>query len=140
MTKKKIDPLRSAQMALVRAKNTKPEIIVRQLVNGLRFKYQTHSSEVLGKPDLVFPRRKKIIFVHGCFWHQHSKANCWRSRVPKTRQEFWIPKLEKNVARDKRQIAMLRKLGWKVLVVWECEITASKIAKARKRILNFLRS
>lgn len=140
MRKPEVDPARSAQMALVRGKNTRPEIIVRLLVDGLRFKYQTNSTDIVGKPDLLFRRRKKAIFVHGCFWHQHRKASCWRSRIPKSRQEFWIPKLEANVRRDKDQITKLRRSGWNVLVIWECETTPSKILNLRTRVQRFLRS
>lgn len=135
----KTDPRRSAQMALIRGKDTKPEIAVRNLVDGLRFKYQANFTEVFGKPDLVFPKRKKAIFVHGCFWHQHAKASCWRSRIPKTRQGFWLPKLAKNVVRDKGQLAKLRKMDWKVLVIWECETIVSKRSNLRARIQRFLR-
>lgn len=106
---------------------------------GLRFQYETNYAEIHGKPDLVFPRHKKAIFVHGCFWHQHSRSSCWRSRIPKTRREFWIPKLEKNAVRDKRQIASLRKSGWSVLVVWECETTATRLFALGKRIERFLK-
>lgn len=133
-----VDPVRSAQMALVRAKNTKPEIIVRRIIDDLGYKYKLHSLELAGRPDLVFPRRQKIIFVHGCFWHQHSKISCWRSRVPKTRQEFWIPKLRRNAARDRATIRVLRSAGWRVLVVWECETVVSKQALLKKRIHRFL--
>ena len=136
----KIDPLRSAQMALIRGKDTRPELVVRHLVDDLRFKYKANSNEAFGKPDLAFPRRKKAIFVHGCFWHQHAKPSCWRSRLPKTRREFWLPKLEKNVIRDKRQLAKLRRMGWKALIIWECETIVSNRSRLRDRIQRFLRN
>jgi len=125
-------------MALVRGKDTKPELVVRAIVDQLRFKYQVNTREVRGTPDLSFGRRRKVIFVHGCFWHQHQDSKCWRSRVPKTRQEFWLPKLTANQIRDRRQIRELRKNGWQVLVVWECQTIKSKQPALTKRIQYFL--
>lgn len=125
-------------MALIGAKNTKPEIVVRKIVDRLRFKYSLHQPDLPGKPDLVFIRRRKAIFVHGCFWHQHKNDSCWRSRIPKTRQDFWIPKLTSNATRDKKIVGTLRKEGWQVLVVWECETIASKKEKLRTRLRSFL--
>jgi DNA mismatch endonuclease, patch repair protein len=136
--KPRTDPARSAQMALVRGKNTKPEMIVRTLVDQLRFKYLTHVARLPGRPDLSFPKRKKAIFVHGCFWHQHQSSTCWRSRIPKTRQEFWLPKLKTNQIRDRKQIRELRKNGWQVLVIWECQTIKSKQSALTKRIQRFL--
>ena len=134
----RVDPARSAQMALVRGKDTKPELVVRAIVDQLRFKYQVNTREVRGTPDLSFGRRRKVIFIHGCFWHQHQDSKCWRSRVPKTRQEFWLPKLTANQIRDRRQIRELRKNGWQVLVVWECQTIKSKQPALTKRIQYFL--
>lgn len=134
----KTDPRRSAQMARVRAKDTKPELIVRRIVDEIGFKYKVHIPELPGQPDLVFERRKKIIFVHGCFWHQHKGEKCWRSRIPKTRREFWVPKLVENSRRDRRQIARLRKDGWSVLTVWECQTIVTKVPRLKKRIRKFL--
>jgi DNA mismatch endonuclease (patch repair protein) len=125
-------------MALVRSKNTKPELLVREIVNQLRFKYHVNSREIRGTPDLSFVRRKKAIFVHGCFWHQHQSSKCWRCRFPKTRQEFWLPKLKANQIRDRKQIRELRKNGWQVLVVWECQTIKSKQPALTKRIRHFL--
>ena len=138
--KNKVDPARSAQMALVRGKDTKPELVVRKIVDQLRFKYQTNSRELRGSPDLSFARRKKAIFVHGCFWHQHQSSTCWRSRIPKTRGEFWLPKLKANQIRDRKQIRELRKNGWQTLVVWECQTIKSKQTSLTKRIQRFLAS
>jgi DNA mismatch endonuclease (patch repair protein) len=134
------DPARSAQMALVRGKDTKPEMIVRTLVDHLGFKYRSHQVQLPGRPDLSFPRPKKAIFVHGCFWHQHQSSTCWRSRVPKTRTEFWLPKLKANQMRDRKQIRELRKNGWQTLVVWECQTIKSKQPSLTKRIQRFLAS
>ncbi len=121
-----VDPARAAQMALIRGKDTRPEIIVRRLVHALGYRFRLHRRDLPGAPDIVFPGKRKVIFVHGCFWHRHDDPSCWRSRLPKTRQEFWTPKLSGNAARDARDIALLRAAGWQVLVVWECHTTASK--------------
>jgi DNA mismatch endonuclease (patch repair protein) len=110
---------RSEQMRLIRSKNTKPEIIVRKLIYSLGFRYRLHSKSLPGHPDVFFPGRKKAIFVHGCFWHRHT--NCRFARLPKSRLDYWLPKLERNRARDLRHIDELKSLGWGVLVVWECE-------------------
>ena len=110
---------RSRIMASVRSKNTRTEIRVRQTVFGLGFRYRLHAANLPGKPDLAFPSLKKVILVHGCFWHHHS--GCPRSRFPRTRREFWVPKLKGNVRRDRAIETKLRKLGWKVLIVWECQ-------------------
>lgn len=111
---------RSRRMSLVRSADTKPEMRVRKLVHGMGFRYRLHRKDLPGKPDLVFPGRRAVIFVHGCFWHRH--AGCPLARLPKSRPEFWVPKLEGNKQRDEREIADLRAAGWRVLVIWECEI------------------
>lgn len=112
---------RSKRMALVRGRDTKPEMRVRRLVHALGYRYRLHRSELPGKPDLVFGPRRKIIFVHGCFWHRHPDPTCKLARLPKTRQDFWLPKLEGNRARDESNNAMLTEMGWDVLEIWECE-------------------
>jgi DNA mismatch endonuclease, patch repair protein len=132
-----IDPARSAQMALVRSKNTKPEIIVRRLAHSLGYRFRLHRRDLPGSPDLVFPRYRKVIFVHGCFWHQHNDPTCWRSRLPKSRQEFWRPKLNSNVVRDQRDLAALDANGWAALVVWECQTILSKQATLTSKLLEF---
>lgn len=111
---------RSALMARVRGKNTKPELIVRKMVFAAGYRYRLHVRTLPGKPDLVFPSRKKVIFVHGCFWHFH--ANCKRARIPKSHVEFWSEKLNTNKARDDRTRRALIQAGWEVYVVWECEL------------------
>ena len=111
---------RSARMSLVRSKDTKPELRVRRLIYSMGFRYRLHSAALPGKPDLVFGNRSKVIFVHGCFWHRHGK--CKNTRWPKSRLDFWKPKLERNHARDQEHRRALRKLGWSVLVIWECQI------------------
>lgn len=118
------DPLsreeRSVQMALVRNKDTKPELLVRRLTHTMGFRYRLHSRELPGHPDLIFSRRRKVIFVHGCFWHRH--GDCPLTRLPKSRLDFWAPKLEQNKERDARNQAKLRETGWQFLIVWECEL------------------
>ena len=107
-------------MSRVRSKDTKPEMRVRRLVHGLGYRYRLHVRELPGTPDLVFPSRRAVIFVHGCFWHRHE--NCALARLPKSRLDFWRKKLESNTTRDAAQQERLRELGWRVLVVWECQL------------------
>ncbi|MDX6806157.1 very short patch repair endonuclease [Terrihabitans rhizophilus] len=113
---------RSRRMSLVRSKNTAPEMLVRHLVHGMGYRYRLHTCELPGSPDLVFPRRHKAIFVHGCFWHRHGDPACKLARLPKTKLDFWLPKLERNRARDQENQDHLGALGWDVLIVWECRI------------------
>ena len=113
---------RSERMRRIRAKDTRPEIAVRRLVYGLGYRYRLHRGDLPGKPDLVFSGRKKAIFVNGCFWHQHPEPDCKLARLPKSRLDFWRPKLEGNAIRDKKNLAALSGLGWSVLVVWECQL------------------
>lgn len=116
-----VPSLRSVVMSKVRSKNTRPELIVRKLVFGAGYRYRLHVKTLPGSPDLVFPGRKKVIFVHGCFWHRHD--NCAAARMPKSRVEFWSEKLNRNKERDVRVTHALRQAGWEVLVIWECELT-----------------
>ena len=119
-----MDPLspqeRSERMSRITSKDTEPELIVRRLVSSMGYRYRLHRSDLPGTPDLAFIGRKKAIFVHGCFWHQHQKCNHYR--MPKSRREFWLPKLRENVQRDSRTRRELEDMGWSVLVVWECEL------------------
>lgn len=111
---------RSAIMQAIRGKDSRPEWAVRRLAHSLGYRYRLHVSELPGKPDLVFPERRKIIQVHGCFWHRH---NCRKGRsFPSTHAEFWREKLERNKVRDAANRRRLRKLGWKLLVIWECQV------------------
>lgn len=107
-------------MSRVRGKDTAPEMTVRRLVFSLGYRYRLHDKRLPGTPDLVFAGRKKIIFVHGCFWHRHD--GCPLARIPKSNTAFWAQKLEANSERDARNLAALRELGWRVLVVWECDL------------------
>lgn len=114
-----IEPARSALMSRVRGGNTTPELVVRRIVHALGYRFRLHRRDLPGTPDIVLPRSRKIIFVHGCFWHRH--PGCSRATTPRTRTAFWQRKFERNVERDRRNIAELQTLGWKILVVWECE-------------------
>ena len=123
---------RSALMSRVRGKNTRPEIIVRKLVFAAGYRYRLHVRKLPGSPDLVFPSRKKVIFVHGCFWHRHD--DCVAARLPKTRVDFWSDKLNGNKARDVRDSDALIQAGWQVLVIWECELADLMMLDDRLRI------
>ena len=124
---------RSMQMSLVRSKDTKPELRVRRLVHGLGFRYRLHRTGLPGKPDLVFPSRRKVILVHGCFWHGH---NCKLGRMPKSNLEYWRKKIATNQARDRKTLESLRELGWECLTVWECSLHDE--CKLAERIKQFL--
>lgn len=125
---------RSERMGRVRGKNTKPEMLVRGLVHGLGYRYRLHGRSLPGHPDLVFRKRRKVIFVHGCFWHRHE--GCPLCRMPKSRIEFWQRKLEGNKRRDETNQERLRAMGWDFLVVWECELKNRD--DLANRIRNFL--
>jgi DNA mismatch endonuclease, patch repair protein len=124
---------RSERMSRVRGKDTKPEMIVRRLLHGLGYRYRLHARDLPGTPDIVFRGRRKAIYVHGCFWHRHPDAACKLSRLPKTRREFWVPKLEGNRRRDLENQRKLTEMGWNCLLVWECEIST------RARLVEKLR-
>jgi DNA mismatch endonuclease (patch repair protein) len=123
-------------MALVKGGNTKPELLVRKLVHAMGFRYRLHVRNLPGKPDLVFPRLRKVILVHGCFWHRHRKRGCPLARLPKSRLAFWTTKLEGNRVRDLRNKRLLRALDWKVFEVWECE--TKDVEALRSRLRYFL--
>ena len=125
---------RSEIMGRVKARDTGPEVRVRQLLHAMGYRYRLHVSELPGKPDIVFKSRAKVIFVHGCFWHRH--AGCEHARTPKSRVDFWVPKFEQNQLRDKRNVRALRAEGWKVLIVWECEVANEK--KLERKMRRFL--
>ncbi len=125
---------RSSMMAAVRSKNTKPELIVRKIVHALGFRYRLYGTDLPGKPDLVFRRKRKVIFVHGCFWHRHQ--HCSKASMPKTRIDFWREKFDSNVARDRRTEAVLAERGWNILTVWECEL--KDLEQLTQRLNDFL--
>lgn len=128
--------LRSRHMRGVRREHTKPEMIVRRIAHAMGYRFRLHRKDLPGSPDLVFPRLKKTIFVHGCFWHGHD--GCRYATVPKTRTEWWLAKVAKNQERDALAIARLSELGWEAKVVWECE--TRKPAELPKRIGSFLKN
>ncbi|GAN87812.1 MULTISPECIES: very short patch repair endonuclease [Acetobacteraceae] len=116
----KVDPVRSRTMRAVKSKNTSPELVVRKLIHAMGYRFRLHRKDLPGTPDLVFPGRKMALFVNGCFWHGH---DCQRgARIPKNNVEYWTKKIERNRARDKETLISLQKLGWRVHVVWECEL------------------
>ena len=124
---------RSARMSLIRGKDTGPELALRRLVHGLGYRYRKHPRNLPGRPDVTFTRLRKVIFVHGCFWHRHP---CALGRLPKSRLDFWKPKLEANKERDARVLRDLGAAGWTPMVVWECELRDA--AALSDRIKEFL--
>lgn len=115
---------RSERMSRVRGKDTKPELIIRRLLHGMGYRYRLHRKDLPGKPDLVFPSRRKVVWIHGCYWHRHD--GCKLARLPKSRLEFWGPKLEANKVRDSINQQAIIAMGWNFLVVWECELRNKK--------------
>lgn len=122
-------------MRAVKDRDTGPELTVRRTAHAMGYRYRLRRKDLPGRPDLVFVSRRKVIFVHGCFWHQH---DCSRgARIPKSRQDYWVPKLRRNVERDSRNIEKLRELGWDALTIWECEIR--DISGLQRILLDFLK-
>lgn len=126
---------RSAIMSKVGTRNTGPEMAIRKAIHRMGYRYVLHDKRLPGAPDLVFPRRRKVIFVHGCFWHGHG---CRWGRLPKSNLPYWEPKITANAIRDSRRLAELSELGWRTLVVWQCEL--KDMAAAIARITEFLES
>lgn len=122
---------RSENMRRIRGKDSAPELIVRRLLHSLGYRYRLHRKDLPGRPDIVFTTRRKVIFVHGCFWHRH--PGCKFAYKPKTRLDFWSNKFQQNVQRDTRATAALAASGWSVLVVWECETSDAKLLTIRLR-------
>jgi len=127
---------RSKMMSRVRSTNTKPEMLVRRYLHTRGFRYRLHDKRLPGSPDLVFPSRRKVIFVHGCFWHQHKE--CRHGHAPQARVEYWGPKLERNIKRDASSRRQLKVLGWSSYVVWECQL--ADLTKVGSRLERFLAS
>ena len=127
---------RSKRMSLVRARDTKPEMEVRRIIHRLGFRYRLHDKRLPGSPDLVFNARRKAIFVHGCFWHRHPDHSCKLARMPKSNLDFWKPKLEGNRQRDLRHQSELDAIGWRYLIVWECELRHRE--QLENRLIAFL--
>ena len=116
---------RSRNMSAIKSKNTKPEITVRKLLHSMGYRFRLHKKDLPGSPDIVLPKYKTVIFVHGCFWHRHQ--NCKYASNPKTRREFWEKKFKENIERDKKTQEKLKNLGWKTNIVWECEVKNREI-------------
>jgi DNA mismatch endonuclease (patch repair protein) len=127
---------RYKRMSSVKSKGSKPEMIVRRMIHALGYRYRLHVKELPGSPDLVFRGKKKAVFIHGCFWHRHDCKS--GSRIPPSNKEYWLPKLALNQERDRKVVDSLLKLGWSVLVIWECETKDAD--SLRKRITTFLES
>jgi DNA mismatch endonuclease (patch repair protein) len=127
---------RKRNMTAIKSRHTKPEIIVRSIIHRLGFRFRLHDKKLPGKPDIVLKRHKKIILVHGCFWHIH---DCKRGNVtPKTNVEYWQNKRFRNVERDKENLKIYKKQGWKVLVIWECQLKG--LNKLKNRLKRFLKN
>lgn len=124
--------VRSYNMSMIKGKNTKPEMLVRKYLFSLGFRYRLHEKKLPGRPDLVLPKYRTVVFVHGCFWHGHD--NCKYFVVPKTRTEWWLNKISTNKSNDLKTVKILKKLGWKVISVWECDLKKGKVDKTLKRI------
>lgn len=136
MTDKLTPERRSENMRRIRAKGTSPEMTVRRLVHNMGYRYRLHVASLPGKPDLVFPRLRRIIEVRGCFWHQH--PGCIDSHIPKTHLDYWRSKLECNMQRDADNVAKLKRLGWRILVIWGCECETAGLQALTNRLKRFL--
>lgn len=120
---------RSYMMSRIRARDTTPELVVRRIAHSLGLRFRLHRKDLPGRPDLVFPKYRLVVFVHGCFWHRHQ--NCKLAYVPKSRVTFWTEKFAENVARDSRQQVALKALGWRVLIIWECETRDEEVVRSK---------
>ena len=128
---------RGERMSRIKGRDTGPELRVRRAIHAMGYRYRLHVSRLPGKPDLVLARHQLALFVHGCFWHRHSDPNCKLARLPKSRLDFWLPKLEANRERDTKHERMLRELGLRVAIIWECETrNTSRLEAAIKRALR----
>lgn len=119
---------RSERMSLIKCKNTQPELLLRKLLHRQGLRFRLHRSGLPGRPDLVFPRFKAVVFVHGCFWHHHQ--GCKMAGTPKSNTEFWVAKFDRNTARDAQVSAQLMQQGWRVFTTWECELSSARKAQA----------
>jgi DNA mismatch endonuclease, patch repair protein len=123
-------------MSKIGPKNSKPEIIIRKIIHSMGYRYRLHRKDLPGKPDLVFPKYKKVIFVNGCFWHGHKK--CKRATMPKTNKAFWNNKIAKNIDNDFKKCKELKILGWDYLVIWQCEIKSNNSAIIKNKVSDFI--
>lgn len=121
-------------MSLIKSRDTQPELLIRQIAHACGYRYRLHVKDLPGQPDLVFPKYRKVIFVHGCYWHRHPK--CKLARLPKSKLDFWVPKLTQNRERDLKTVRQLRRDGWQVLVIWECQ--TKRTDAVERRIRTFL--
>jgi DNA mismatch endonuclease (patch repair protein) len=128
---------RSYNMSMIKGKNTKPEIIVRKFLHSKGFRFRLHKKDLPGKPDVVLPKYRTVIFIHGCFWHGHK--NCKYFVVPKTRTKWWVNKIEGNRLTDKRNNAQLRKAGWKIITLWECQLRPKIVLKTLPKLETEIR-
>ena len=134
MADKHSKEVRSYNMSMIKGKNTKPEMLVRKYLHANGFRYTLHSKNLPGKPDIVLPKYKTVIFVHGCFWHGHKK--CKYSVLPKTNTDFWLNKITENILRDVIVMKALRKERWKVITIWQCKLKKDKIEKTLTALVN----
>jgi DNA mismatch endonuclease (patch repair protein) len=123
---------RSYNMSQIKGKNTKPEMLVRKFLHAQGFRYKLHDKALPGKPDLVLPKYKTVIFIHGCFWHGHEGCNYYV--VPKTRTDWWLKKINGNIANDQKAMIALEKEGWKIITIWECDLKADKISETLTKL------
>lgn len=126
---------RSQIMSKITGKNTKPELTIRKLLFSEGYRYRLHRKDLPGNPDIVFPSRKKVVFINGCFWHGH---NCKKAALPESNKEFWQKKINGNVGRDKANLVKLKQMRWKSFVVWQCEIKKRTLGKKIRQIKTFL--
>ncbi len=129
--------VRSYNMSRIKGKDTKPEMLVRKFLHANGFRYRLHVKDLSGKPDIVLPKYKTVIFVHGCFWNAHEGYKI--NRIPKNNQEYWIPKITGNVIRDKQHTLILKKMGWRIFYIWECELKNQTIKKTLTQLIKKLR-
>lgn len=127
---------RSYNMSRIRATNTKPEMLVRRFLHGQGFRYKLHDKKLPGKPDIVLPKYRTVIFIHGCFWHGHNK--CKYFVVPKTRTDWWLNKINTNKTNDTKAVKALKKTGWKIINIWECDLKSTKMQKTLPTLLKKL--
>jgi DNA mismatch endonuclease (patch repair protein) len=128
--------VRSKNMRRIKSTGTQPEMLVRRLAHRMGYRYRLHGAKLPGKPDMVFASRKKVIFVHGCFWHQHQE--CSGGHTPRSNGQYWVPKLARNVERDRNNVSVLEAAGWSVLVIWQCEINTLTTMELGSRLQAFL--
>ncbi len=129
--------VRSYNMSRIKGKDTKPEMLVRKFLHANGFRYKLHDKTLPGKPDIVLPKYKTVIFIHGCFWHGHK--NCKYNKIPIRNYKYWFPKISGNAQRDKKNLKVLRKMNWKVLLVWECNLYSKKREQHLDNLIGLLK-